>query len=143
MLPGRPFKGRHPRTKYVLLGLVGGCFLFWVAGLFAFLKLIPEGVDDATQKTDTIVVLTGGSLRLQTGLILLKEGRANKLFVSGVQRGVDAATEQIVAALAAKPCGAQTESQRGRVVRARGRRRHLLLLGCGWHGSPNPAMHYR
>ena len=63
MLFDRPFKGRHRRTKYVLLGLVGGCFLIWVAGLFAFLKLIPEGVDDATQKTDTIVVLTGGSLR--------------------------------------------------------------------------------
>ena len=89
MLPNRPFKGRHRHTKYVLLGLVGGCFLFWVAGLFAFLKLIPEGVDDATQKTDTIVVLTGGSLRLQTGLTLLKEGRADKLFVSGVHRGVD------------------------------------------------------
>ena len=89
MLSGRPFKGRHRRTKYVLLGLVSGCFLFWVAGLFAFLKLIPEGVDDATQKTDTIVVLTGGSLRLQTGLTLLKEGRADKLFVSGVHRGVD------------------------------------------------------
>ncbi|MEC8137661.1 MAG: YdcF family protein [Pseudomonadota bacterium] len=53
------------------------------------MKLIPEGVDDATQKTDTIVVLTGGSLRLQTGLTLLKEGRADKLFVSGVHLGVD------------------------------------------------------
>ena len=69
---------RHRHTKYVLLGIVGGCFLFWVAACSRF-EAIPEGVDDATQKTDAIVVLTGGSLRLQTGLTLLKEGRANKL----------------------------------------------------------------
>jgi len=89
MFADRPPRSRHRRTKYVILSLIGGIVLFWVAGLFAFLKLIPESVADASRKTDTIVVLTGGSLRLQTGLTLLKNGRADKLFVSGVHRGVD------------------------------------------------------
>lgn len=38
---------------------------------------------------DAIVVLTGGSLRLDEGLALLSAGKGKKLFVSGVHRGVD------------------------------------------------------
>lgn len=44
--------------------------------------------DDKT-RPDAIVVLTGGSGRLSTGLDLLSRDRAKKLFVSGVYRGVD------------------------------------------------------
>lgn len=61
----------------------------WTAGLVRFAGQIPSGVDDPTSRTDAIVVLTGGSERLATGLQLLAEGRAGKLFVSGVHRGVD------------------------------------------------------
>jgi uncharacterized SAM-binding protein YcdF (DUF218 family) len=39
--------------------------------------------------TDAIVVLTGGSLRLQSGIELLREGKGRKLFVSGVNQQVD------------------------------------------------------
>ena len=73
----------------MILGICGVIFLFWMLGLFAFLKLIPDSADKPSLKTDAIVVLTGGSLRLQTGLLLLKKGWAEKLFVSGVHRGVD------------------------------------------------------
>ena len=45
----------------------------------------------ARPKTDGVAVLTGGSLRLEAGLALLAEGLAQKLFVSGVHRGVDVA----------------------------------------------------
>ncbi len=61
----------------------------WTAGLVRFAGQIPSGVDDPMSRTDAIVVLTGGSERLATGLRLLAEGRAGKLFVSGVHRGVD------------------------------------------------------
>ena len=73
----------------MIFGICGVICFFWMFGLFAFLKLIPDSADEAPLKTDAIVVLTGGSLRLQTGLILLKRGWAEKLFVSGVHRGVD------------------------------------------------------
>ncbi len=41
--------------------------------------------------TDAIVVLTGGTGRLETGLQLLSDNRGRSLFVSGVARGVDVA----------------------------------------------------
>lgn len=63
----------------------------WLGGLVWFAALVPDRVDDADTATDAIVVLTGGSERLETGLRLLAERRAAKLFVSGVYGGVDVA----------------------------------------------------
>ena len=73
----------------VLLAILVAGLLFWTAGLFAFLEAVPADPVVPTIKTDAIVVLTGGSLRLKTGLELLQNGSAQKLFVSGVHRGVD------------------------------------------------------
>ena len=39
--------------------------------------------------TDAIVVLTGGRLRLESGLALLADGKAKKLFISGVNPRVE------------------------------------------------------
>jgi len=72
-----------------LLSIAAALLLFWLAGLVIFLHELPDRIDDKTTVTDAIVVLTGGSMRLKTGLTLLKAGRAEKLFVSGVHRGVD------------------------------------------------------
>jgi uncharacterized SAM-binding protein YcdF (DUF218 family) len=80
---------RSIRHGTVIIGIIGTGFLFWLAGLCAFLQSIPKQIEDTTTLTDTIVVLTGGSLRLQTGLELLQKGNAGKLFISGVHRGVD------------------------------------------------------
>lgn len=66
-------------------------WLVWLGGLFAFANAIPLSVERPAVRTDAIVVLTGGSLRLDTGLRLLAERRADRLFVSGVHRGVDVA----------------------------------------------------
>jgi len=63
--------------------------LIWFMGLLWFTTLLPEKVADPTSESDAIVVLTGGSDRLEEGLRLLEAGRAEKLFVSGVYRGVD------------------------------------------------------
>ena len=65
--------------------------LAWGGGLFAFAAAIPSVVADTTTRTEAIVVLTGGSGRLSTGLELLSGEKARKLFVSGVYRGLDVA----------------------------------------------------
>ena len=65
--------------------------LLWLGGLVWFAETIPETLDDPGEPTDAIVVLTGGSQRVQAGLQLLAAGKAKKLFVSGVHHGVDVA----------------------------------------------------
>ena len=54
-----------------------------------FIEQIPTSPTSNDTKTDAIVVLTGGSSRLEEGLDLLAQKKAKKLFVSGVYRGVD------------------------------------------------------
>ena len=61
----------------------------WLGGIFAFVGLIPLAQPIIDTKTDAIVVLPGGSGRLNMGLALLSSMRAKKLFVSGVYQGVD------------------------------------------------------
>lgn len=63
----------------------------WLGGLAWFAATVPDDVVDANTPTDAIVVLTGGSERLNVGLSLLRRGLARELFVSGVPRGVDVA----------------------------------------------------
>lgn len=60
------------------------CACLWLAGLCWFITLIPTQPDSTDRKADAIVVLTGGSGRLQYALELLAEGKGNKLFISGV-----------------------------------------------------------
>ncbi|PWC39865.1 hypothetical protein TSO352_01760 [Azospirillum sp. TSO35-2] len=73
----------HLLTGAVLLAVA------WTAGLVWYAADVPRTAPDAQRTTDAIVVLTGGSNRLSTGLELLAAGRARKLFVSGVYDGVD------------------------------------------------------
>ncbi|MBL8660297.1 MAG: YdcF family protein [Rhodospirillales bacterium] len=63
----------------------------WGWGLFRFAAEIPAAVVDYETPTDAIVVLTGGSERLTTGVTLLNRGLARHIFVSGVHPDVDAA----------------------------------------------------
>ena len=61
--------------------------LLWLVGLIWFAT--PPAVESPPPApTDAIVVLTGGSLRLQSGIELLREGKGRKLFVSGVNHQV-------------------------------------------------------
>lgn len=64
--------------------------LAWASGLVRFAAAIPAVADDVGTRTDAIVVLTGGSERLATGVALLDHGLAKRVFVSGVHPGVDA-----------------------------------------------------
>ena len=62
-------------------------FVFWFAGLVWFAT--PPHVEEEPVTTDAIVVLTGGSQRLQSGIELLLEGKGRMLFVSGVNQEVE------------------------------------------------------
>lgn len=75
---------RHPLRRLVVLLLV--LFLAWLGGLIYFTTLIPDRVVDPQTVTDAVVVLTGGSDRVQQGLQLLADGKAKRLLISGVHR---------------------------------------------------------
>ncbi len=82
-------KSRRRRITLYCLMVVGVAVLAWTIGLVWFAASLPKEVSDPARKTDAIVVLTGGTGRLTTGLALLSAQRAEKLFVSGVSRGID------------------------------------------------------
>lgn len=82
-------RGRPPSWARLFALLVTVPVLAYCAGLLWFVELIPRGQEDDGASTDAIVVLTGGAARVATGLELLRQGRARKLLVSGVYRGVD------------------------------------------------------
>lgn len=60
--------------------------LAWLLGLMAFAVILPRPAGD--QRTDAVVVLTGGAGRVDRGIRVLREGWARQLFVSGVDREV-------------------------------------------------------
>jgi uncharacterized SAM-binding protein YcdF (DUF218 family) len=68
----------------------GALCLCWFVGLAWFAT--PPAPETGSRPTDAIVVLTGGSLRVESGIDLLREGKGRVLFVSGVDRrvGLDA-----------------------------------------------------
>jgi uncharacterized SAM-binding protein YcdF (DUF218 family) len=68
---------------------VATTLLLWTVGLGWFVYSSLTIAADPKAQTDAIVVLTGGRLRLEAGLDLLGAGRAQKLFVSGVNPHVD------------------------------------------------------
>ncbi len=60
--------------------------LLYVLGYAAFAVLLPRPAGD--ERTDAIVVLTGGSGRLERGFDLLGRGLARRMLISGVERTV-------------------------------------------------------
>jgi uncharacterized SAM-binding protein YcdF (DUF218 family) len=64
----------------------------WLAGFYLFVSGIEElhapSLTPDLEITDAIVVPTGGSERVTMGIELLESGRAKKLFISGVHKGL-------------------------------------------------------
>ena len=60
----------------------------WVIGFANFLRSIPIQTPGDIVKSDAIIVLTGGSRRLEVGITLLENDKADLLFVSGVNEKV-------------------------------------------------------
>jgi uncharacterized SAM-binding protein YcdF (DUF218 family) len=69
--------------------MVGLAAVAWLAGLGMFVESI-QTIEATSQdtSTDAIVVLTGGSERMSTGIELLNAHKGKKLFISGVHPGL-------------------------------------------------------
>ncbi len=80
---------RLTRWQRLTVAAVAALVVLWCGGLGWFVHAVPTAVADPDSVTDAIVVLTGGSLRVESGLALLAAGKAKKLFISGVYHGVD------------------------------------------------------
>lgn len=81
---------RRTRTLAFVLAAPAVLAGLWLWGLARYAEAIPRPSADDGRETDAIVVLTGGSFRLEVGAALLTQGRARKLFVTGVTAGVEA-----------------------------------------------------
>jgi uncharacterized SAM-binding protein YcdF (DUF218 family) len=62
--------------------------IFWIAGFIWFTGSIPSETVDGEIRTEAIIVLTGGSGRVDAGIELLAKGRGRKLLISGVGKNV-------------------------------------------------------
>ncbi len=85
----RPLLRPLLRVGGALVAAVVVTAALWGLGFLWFVATLPSRVEDGARPVDAIVVLTGGSERLATGLALLREGKGQRLFISGVHRGVD------------------------------------------------------
>jgi len=84
------FPRRRRRPVLIVMALIAvSLFGAWAWGLIVYAEGIPSDIADTSTPTDAIVVLTGGSQRTRTGLKLLSQGIADKLFISGVHEGVE------------------------------------------------------
>lgn len=68
----------------MILRITGVILLLWIGAFAVFATFLPRSADD--QRTDGIVVLTGSTGRIEHGVKLLRHGRAERLFISGVNR---------------------------------------------------------
>ena len=72
---------------FLLLTLV---LFIWLAGFAAFsCNVTRQGlISPSPEKTDAIIVLTGGPDRVNAGLDLLEQKKSAQLFISGVHKSV-------------------------------------------------------
>lgn len=70
----------------MIVRLIAVTLLAWMLGFAWFAIFLPQPLDG--RPTDAIVVLTGGAGRIDRGLVLLQEGAAKRMLISGVDRSV-------------------------------------------------------
>lgn len=82
---------RNSRTRWRRNGIpaIGALLaVLLAAGFFGFAEEIASASPPPDPRADAIVVLTGGSARIDGALRLLDEGRARRLLISGVNPSV-------------------------------------------------------
>ena len=75
------------RKKFLLILLI--IAVIWTMGLFRFASLVNRAPQDMTTQTEALIVLTGGTERVAAAIDLLKQEKAEKLLISGVNKKVD------------------------------------------------------
>ena len=82
----RKSSSRHRKLSWLIKILLGifSILTFWLMGLIWFVQQVPKEISYDFSETDTVVVLTGGKSRLDTGLQLFFKGYSKQLFISGV-----------------------------------------------------------
>ncbi len=82
-------KKRRFKKRYFLSLVLIGLAALWFWGLQQFIAMIPPAAAQDPEKTDAIVVLTGGEDRLRTGAELLLQKKADYLFITGIGAKAD------------------------------------------------------
>ena len=73
------------RIILLLLSCIFGAVLLWCLSFVLFVRYM-NSYPSIEDKTDAIVVLTGGRHRIEEGIKLLNNGVGDKLFISGVSK---------------------------------------------------------
>lgn len=133
--------------------VAGACAVLWLGGLAWFVHDGLSEADDPAAHTDAIVVLTGGRLRIETAIDLFGEGKARKLFISGVNRHVDreALTRQFEPVASRVQCcivlGHDSDNTLGNARETaqwmRQERYSSLRLVTSWYHMPRSLLEFR
>ncbi|GGE13474.1 hypothetical protein GCM10011390_35710 [Aureimonas endophytica] len=98
-MPHEPNPSPRPRRRHLRRALLAGCLVLTVAGGYltgGFIRFAQEVAEfsrlPGVDRADGIVVLTGGALRLDQAMDLLKDGKGRRLLISGVNPGTSAGT---------------------------------------------------
>lgn len=84
-----PASRRQSGSRRALISAAAAlCLALLLAGFVAFAESIARATAPSDPRADAIVVLTGGSARIDGALQLLAEGRAARLLISGVNPDV-------------------------------------------------------
>ncbi len=86
------------QRRMIIAGVIASFPILWATGLWMFAASLPQPQNTypipriAQTQADAIIVFTGGNNRLDSGFELLRSNYAQKLFISGVYRGVEVAS---------------------------------------------------
>jgi uncharacterized SAM-binding protein YcdF (DUF218 family) len=135
---GRPVEGQQMTTRrrkpvrLVVTAVLAAVVVGLAVGFVGFARSVSEAVPPADPRAEGIVVLTGGTARIDGALALLAEGRASRLLISGVNPAVTRETlAQIVHEdfRSALWCCVDVDHARDTIENARSTRRWVIKQG--------------
>lgn len=75
-------------TRARFIALIAIIVIGWALGFSWFIGQMPQQQMSDVETVEGVVVLTGGSMRVDEGIRLITRGKAKKLLISGVGEGV-------------------------------------------------------